>query len=85
MGQKTAKPLHVLLEHLPYYSAFSVVTCTASSENSANPTPTSVSYPNTIQYTCVEGYKYASGQLTRTCQADGTLTGTAPVCTGKLE
>ena len=61
------------------------MTCTASSENNANPTTTSVSYPNTIQYTCAEGYKYASGQLTRTCQADGSLTGTAPMCTGRLE
>ena len=37
-----------------------------------------------MAYTCQIGYKHTDGDLTRTCQADGTLTGVSPVCTSKL-
>ena len=65
--------------------SFSVVTCSASTANNANPNENSIDFGNTVQYTCVTGYEHASGDLTRTCQANGSLTGTAPVCTGKSD
>ncbi|KAI0234553.1 hypothetical protein LSAT2_015153 [Lamellibrachia satsuma] len=34
-----------------------------------------------IIYRCLEGYQHRSGNLSRTCQADGVWSGQAPVCT----
>ena len=36
-----------------------------------------------VTYTCHPGYTYATGNLTRTCQFNGTWNGYPPVCTGK--
>ncbi len=41
---------------------------------------TSASYGNSVTYSCNSGYSLASGSATRTCQADGTFSGTQPTC-----
>ena len=46
--------------------------------------PSTVDYNSTVTYTCQVGYSHSAGDLTRRCNADGSLTGTTPVCTGKL-
>ena len=51
----------------------------------ATPVPTStVDYNFTVTYTCQVGYSHSAGDLTRSCNANGSLTGTTPVCTSKL-
>ena len=37
-----------------------------------------------ITFTCNEGYKWVSGSLFRTCQANGTWAGVPPECEGEL-
>ena len=37
-----------------------------------------------MTYACQPGYNHTDGDLTRTCQANGSLTGSTPVCTSKL-
>ena len=52
----------------------------------ATPVPASfVDYDSDVTYTCEYGYSHTAGDLTRRCNADGTLTGTTPVCTSKLQ
>ena len=61
------------------------MTCVASDAYNAHPNKNSIDYSGIVQYSCVTGYEHISGDLTRTCQANGALTGTAPVCTGKSD
>jgi hypothetical protein len=51
----------------------------ASPTNGVASTPTGTSYGQTGSYSCDLGYS-VSGSATRTCQADGTWSGTAPTC-----
>ena len=44
-------------------------------------TTTGNSVGDTATYTCKEGYE-VTGDATRTCQKDGTWSGTAPTCEG---
>ena len=37
-------------------------------------------YQGTVTYSCLTGYRLSSSDATRTCQADGTWSGTAPTC-----
>ena len=46
--------------------------------------PSTVDYNSAVTYTCQVGYSHTAGDLTRSCNADGSLTGTTPVCTSKL-
>ena len=63
----------------------SVNTCTVPNVTNATPVLTStVDYNSTVTYVCQDGYSHTAGDLTRTCNADGSLTGTTPVCTSKL-
>ena len=65
---------------------FSVITCTVPTVSDASPPPSSsIDYSTDVAYTCQIGYKHTDGDLTRTCQADGTLTGVSHVCTSKLQ
>ena len=64
----------------------SVNTCTVPTVSYATPAPPSiVDYNSDVTYTCQDGYSHTAGDLTRTCKADGSLTGTTPFCTGKLK
>lgn len=36
--------------------------------------------PDYLVYTCGQGYRHMEGDLVRQCLANGTLSGTAPVC-----
>ena len=63
----------------------SVNTCTVPNVTNATPVPPStVDYNSDVTYTCQVGYSHTAGDLTRGCNADGSLTGTTPVCTRKL-
>ena len=42
-----------------------------------------VVYNSTIEYICETGYKHTGGELVRTCQDNGVLSGEPPICTGK--
>ncbi|XP_052076547.1 sushi, von Willebrand factor type A, EGF and pentraxin domain-containing protein 1-like isoform X2 [Mytilus californianus] len=48
-------------------------------------TYSSYSFSETITYSCIKGYKIQSGDLIRSCQADGTWSGSSPVCKMSLE
>ena len=62
---------------------FSVNTCTVPIVDHASASPeTSISFNTDVTYTCNTGYTI-SGDATRSCNADGSLTGTEPVCTSK--
>ena len=64
----------------------SVNTCTVPTVTNATPVPaSSVDYNSNVTYTCADGYSHTAGDLTRSCNADGSLTGTTPVCRGKLQ
>ena len=57
-------------------------------QNVTNATPvqaSSVDYNSNVTYTCEDGYSHTAGDLTRSCNADGSLTGSPPVCTSKLQ
>ncbi|XP_063414427.1 complement factor B-like [Mytilus trossulus] len=43
-------------------------------------TSSGYSFPDTVTYSCIFGYEVQSGDLERSCQADGTWSGNAPVC-----
>ena len=59
--------------------------CTVPNVANATPVPPStVDYNSTVTYTCQVGYSHSAGDLTRSCNADGSLTETTPVCTSKL-
>ena len=65
---------------------FSVNICTVPNVTNATPVPaSSVDYDSNVTYTCENGYSHTSGDLTRSCNADGSLTGTPPVCTSELQ
>ena len=65
---------------------FTVKNCTVPTVSNANPVPLStIDYNSEVTYTCQDGYSHTTGNLTRTCKADGSLTGTLPVCTSKLQ
>ena len=64
----------------------SVYTCTVPTVANAIPVPaSSVDYNSNVTYTCADGKFHVAGDLTRSCNADGSLTGTTPVCTSKLQ
>ena len=65
---------------------FSVTACTVPAVANAAPTPSSpINYNTHVTYTCQTGYNHTDGDLTRTCQADGSLTGSLPVCMSKSQ
>ena len=65
---------------------FSVNTCTVPTVINATPVPAStIDYNYTVTYTCQDGHSHTAGDLIRICKADGSLTGTTPVCTSKLQ
>ncbi len=43
---------------------------------------TNFTYGNEVRYDCHTGYALMSGNLTRTCSADGNWTQSPPVCEG---
>ena len=81
---------HYLTINSEYHSIslllyFLVNTCTVPNVTNATPVPPStVDYNSDVTYTCQDGYSHTAGDLTRSCNADGSLTGTTPVCTSKL-
>ena len=46
--------------------------------------PIGTEYQSTALYTCDSGYERGSGDLARTCGADGTWSGSEPVCAGEI-
>ena len=50
--------------------------------NIVNGTKSGISYyyPDTVTYSCNNGFQKISGDAIRTCQDDGSWSGTAPVC-----
>ena len=58
---------------------------TVANANQSNCSESStIDYNTTIKYTCSSGFSNTAGTLTRTCNADGSLTGSTPVCTSKF-
>ncbi|XP_066271289.1 sushi, von Willebrand factor type A, EGF and pentraxin domain-containing protein 1-like [Branchiostoma lanceolatum] len=53
---------------------------TAPNNGARTPTAGATSYQNTVTFTCNSGY-VLNGVSSRTCQADGTWSNTAPTCT----
>ena len=41
-------------------------------------------FNSTAEYQCDSGYEIINGSSVRVCQANGTWSGAAPVCTGTL-
>ena len=76
------------LKNIPVFNSFyiSVITCTLPTVSNASPNPASpIEYNTSVTYTCQPGYEHTDGDLTRTCQANGSLTGSLPECTSKLQ
>ena len=66
-----------------FISFFTVKTCAVPSVDQATASPEStINYNTDVTYTCNAGYTL-SGDATRRCNADGSLTGTEPVCNSK--
>ena len=42
-----------------------------------------VLYDHTVEYDCEPGYLHEGGDLVRTCQDNGVLSGEPPICIGK--
>ena len=63
----------------------SAITCTVPTVDNAdqNPQSSAIDFNTNIIYTCQPGYSHTEGNLTRSCKADGSLTGFTPVCTSK--
>ena len=60
--------------------------CVVPSVSNATPDSTSsITFDTTVTYTCHTGYSHTAGDLTRTCEIDGQLAGSEPVCTSKLQ
>ena len=61
---------------------FSVKTCTALTVAFASkfPDQATYNYNTNVVYSCDVGYEQTSGDLTRTCTAIDTWSGTLPVC-----
>ena len=77
-----------ILKNIPGLKSFciSVITCilpTVSNASSNLDSP--IEYNAAVTYACQPGYNHTDGDLTRACQANGSLTGSLPVCTGKLQ
>ncbi|CAG2230338.1 Neurogenic locus notch homolog protein 1 [Mytilus edulis] len=58
------------------------IVCTVSGKVpfATGPTDGSYNYMDTITYSCIPGYEVQSGNIERSCQADGTWSGSTPVC-----
>ena len=56
------------------------VTCTTAAPGNGTVSDTSVTYQGVVNYGCNSGFQIGSGDAQRSCQADGTFTGTAPTC-----
>ena len=68
-----------------YISIFTVKTCAVPIVDQATANPESpINYNTAVTYTCNTGYTL-SGDATRRCNADGSLTGTEPVCNSKYQ
>ena len=70
------------------YNPFAVVTCdlpTPVDHATVTPNDAEHDYDTSITYTCDLSYNNTSGDLVRTCQADGQWSGDAPVCTGEYQ
>ncbi len=59
------------------------IKCRSLSVNNAIPSIIGLQTGETVTYTCGAGFEHTGGDLTRTCQDDGTLQGTDPVCSSK--
>ena len=44
-----------------------------------------IDYDTDVEYTCDLGYTHTEGDIIRACKAEGSLTGSPPVCTSKLQ
>ena len=65
---------------------FSVNNCTVPTVTNTDQIPFStIEYNADVTYTCQDGYSHTAGTLTRSCKADGTLKGSTPLCTSKLQ
>ena len=62
-----------------------VVTCVLDevSNSTKSPDQATYDYLTNVTYTCNIGYELTSGDVTRTCQANGRWTGTVPICLSK--
>ena len=72
---------------MKYVFFYSVVTCAAPgsvANSSMAPEHDSYNYSMAITYACTTGYERMSGDLIRTCEASGTWSGAAPVCTSRF-
>ena len=71
---------------LSYSFAVSVNTCTVLTVDNAdqNPQSSTIDFDTNLIYTCKTGYSHTGGNLTRSCKADGSLTRSIPVCTGRF-
>ena len=68
-----------------FFYFFLVVTCIPDvvADSTKSPELAEHDYNTAVTYTCNTGYELTSGDLTRTCHADGSWTGTTPVCSSK--
>ena len=51
--------------------------------NTGHSPTTALAINQVVLYTCDTGYTHTSGNLYRTCQSDGTLSGSPPICQRK--
>ncbi|WAQ96222.1 CSMD3-like protein [Mya arenaria] len=60
----------------------SILTCVPASvpNSSKSPDQATYDYATSVTYSCTTGYEHTGGDLTRTCQADTTWSGTTPAC-----
>ncbi|XP_052776697.1 sushi, von Willebrand factor type A, EGF and pentraxin domain-containing protein 1-like [Mya arenaria] len=60
----------------------SIITCVPASvpNSSKSPDQATYDYATSVTYSCTTGYEHTGGDLTRTCQADTTWSGTTPTC-----
>ena len=67
---------------LHVFTLTSVVTCAAVNVSFASKSPDQAAhdYNTNVVYSCDVGYEHTSGDLTRTCTASATWSGTTPVC-----
>lgn len=56
------------------------VVCNASAPQNGLVSAPSATYLGSVSYSCNDGFMLASGDSTRICQADGSLSGTEPTC-----
>ena len=78
--------ISLLIKNNSQFLYIPVNTCTVPTVTDATPVKvSSVDYNSNVTYTCADGYSHTAGDLTRSCNADGSLTGTTPVCTSKLQ